>query len=153
MIYNVSDVTLYILEKEHSLGWYISNLKLQKILYFVQANFMVEKGEKCFYEPILAWSFGPVVPSVYRKYDVYGSSAIPYSKKYKRGDFLILDRDKPLIDEMVEACLEYSATDLVNITKNQTPWKNGYQEKGNREISPEGLKEYFEKKEIDRKKY
>ena len=85
MIYNASDVTLYILEKEHSLGWYISNLKLQKILYFVQANFMVEKGEKCFHEPILAWSFDPVVPSVYRKYDEFSCVRKPLTTSVVRG--------------------------------------------------------------------
>ena len=47
---------------------YITNLKLQKLLYFVQAICLMVFGKKAFSEKILAWSYGPVVNEVYQEY-------------------------------------------------------------------------------------
>jgi uncharacterized phage-associated protein len=53
-----------------------SHLKLQKLLYFAYAEFLLRTGEKLFKEPILAFKYGPVVQSVFQKYKVHGSSVI-----------------------------------------------------------------------------
>ena len=47
---------------------YITNLKLQKLLYFVQALCLMVFDKPAFSEKILAWEYGPVVKEVYRKY-------------------------------------------------------------------------------------
>jgi uncharacterized phage-associated protein len=41
----------------------ISNLQLQKILYYIQKTFL-ENGMVAFDDEIEAWKFGPVVPAV-----------------------------------------------------------------------------------------
>ena len=38
---------------------------------------------------------------------------------------------------------EYSATDLVSITHNQSPWKDTYVPHMNNEITTDAIKEYF----------
>lgn len=43
----------------------ISNLQLQKILYFIQVDALKTTGEPAFLNNIEAWQFGPVVPEVY----------------------------------------------------------------------------------------
>lgn len=63
-MYRAEDVAAYIINKQVDDGYPISNLKLQKILYFVQAEFLVSKDEPCFDDVIEAWDFGPVVESV-----------------------------------------------------------------------------------------
>ena len=40
---------------------YITNLKLQKLLYYVQSICLLVFGQKAFPEKIIAWSYGPVV--------------------------------------------------------------------------------------------
>ena len=64
-MYSVLDVAKYVIFYSNEKKYDISNLKLQKILYFIQAEFLVSENEPCFYEEIEAWNFGPVVPEVY----------------------------------------------------------------------------------------
>ena len=47
---------------------YITNLKLQKLLYYVQAISLQVFEKLAFKEKIMAWSYGPVVNEVYQKY-------------------------------------------------------------------------------------
>ncbi len=67
-MYSAIDVARYIIWYCKRRRYSISNLKLQKILYFVQANFLVSIGTPCFEEEIEAWDFGPVVPEVYHEF-------------------------------------------------------------------------------------
>ena len=64
-MYKAISVAKYIINYSNSIDSPISNLKLQKLLYYVQAAFLVEEGKKCFCDEIVAWAFGPVVPDVY----------------------------------------------------------------------------------------
>ena len=77
-MYSALVVARYIIKRCNELNRPISNLKLQKLLYFVQAEFLVGEGSACFPEEIEAWDFGPVVPEVYHRYKAYGSASIPY---------------------------------------------------------------------------
>ena len=63
-MYKVLDICRHIINYSDEKGYGISNLKLQKVLYFIQAYFVcfTEKKEPCFEENIEAWEFGPVVP-------------------------------------------------------------------------------------------
>lgn len=58
----------------------ISNLQLQKIMYFVLRNskgILTEDEIKQIYsEPFLVWRYGPVVESVYNRFYSFGSSPI-----------------------------------------------------------------------------
>lgn len=156
-MYRALDVARYIIKRCHMQQKSISNLKLQKILYFVQAEFLVSTGRKCFSDAIEAWDFGPVVPEAYREYKQFGSSNIPrvsyiidfdsediWNSKVKRyvGDS-IREADQKRIEAVVDRFAEYSATDLVSITHNQSPWKDAYVPHMNNEITTDAIKEYF----------
>ena len=47
---------------------YISNLKLQKLLYYAQGSFLAIKDIPLFDDNLLAWVHGPVVNEVYQEY-------------------------------------------------------------------------------------
>ena len=49
----------------------ISNLKLQKLLYYAQGCTLALKNAPLFDDPIVAWQHGPVVESIYHKYKSY----------------------------------------------------------------------------------
>lgn len=66
----------------------VTNLKLQKILYFAQVYFLAKIGKPLFADPIEAWEFGPVVPNVYHKLKKHGSKAI-----------IIIEEDRSTISE------------------------------------------------------
>lgn len=157
-MYKVLDVCRHVINYSNDQDYGISNLKLQKILYFIQAVFLVTQPKKCFEETIEAWDFGPVVPEAYREYKLYGSGNIPMItrfieinkdniwdslvKEYK--DDVISQNHKELIDAVVDKFADYSATDLVTITHRQAPWKDSYVRGKNNEITTTAIKEYFD---------
>lgn len=156
---NVLDVCRYIINYSNEKKYGISNLKLQKILYFTQAFFLINKenGEPCFIEPIEAWEFGPVVPIAYHEYKQFGSTDIPSIDSYIEvnpfniWDVSIIDfdegcllvEDRMLIEEVVDQLSDFSATDLVNITHNQAPWSSVYKPYENNEITISSIRDYF----------
>ena len=141
-MYNVLTVARYIINRCNENNKTINNLKLQKILYFVQVEFLVEKGEACFSEKIQAWNFGPVVPEVYQQYEVYGAANI-LSRKRVVDETIISRNDKKIIDGMIDECIKYSTSELVSITHRQKPWKQAYAKGPNTTISCARIKEYF----------
>ena len=46
----------------------MTNLKLQKMIYLVYAEYLEKTGKKLFKDDIIAFKYGPVVPSVYEYY-------------------------------------------------------------------------------------
>lgn len=140
-IYKVLDVADYIIRKCNEDNRAISNLKLQKILYFVQAEFLVTKNRPCFMENIQAWDFGVVVPKVYYKYKIYGGTSIPYIER--NNICRISQKDREIIDDVINECSKYSAASLTELTQNQSPWED-YYIVGQQNIIPhEAIKEFF----------
>lgn len=156
MSYNVLDVSRYIINYSNAKDYGISNLKLQKILYFVQAYFLIQTGFPCFKEKIEAWDFGPVIPVAYRAFKGFASTDIPTINSYiaydkhkiwetERIEFnegCIDNKDKVLIDKVVDKFSEYSATDLVKLTQHQKPWIDAINSE-RAEITKESILEYF----------
>lgn len=138
-MYSALEVARFVIEYCRKNGLLMSNLKLQKVLYFIQAEFLVRNGEPCFFERIEAWPFGPVVSNVYHEYKTFGSSNI-YSNLSNFYD--IAEEDRNIIKDIVKACNRFSATQLVELTHNQAPWKNAYNN-GNRIITNDSILEYF----------
>ena len=142
MTYSALEVARYIIHHEAQQGRTVSNLRLQKLLYFVQAQFVVNAtdGQPCFKDRMEAWDFGPVVPKVYRAYRYYGSAVIPYDDCEQTS---ISSADGHLIDAMLNHCAKYSTPALVDITHAQDPWKNAYRNGFDNEITPAAIRTYF----------
>lgn len=156
MANKVLDVCRYVIEYSNDKKYGISNLKLQKVLYFIQAYFLIEKDEPCFDERIEAWDFGPVVPVAYHEYKMFGSTNIPTMHSYlhygsniwdverrQYGKCNLKKNDQELINNVVDMFADYSATDLVRLTHNQDPWREAYVPYENNEITINSIKEYF----------
>lgn len=162
-MYKVLDICRHVINYSNQCDYGVSNLKLQKILYFIQAYFLINSREKepCFLERIEAWDLGPVVPEAYREYKQYGGGDIPSITAYFKfdegnlwncekipyEDNVITEEDCSLIDEVVDRFSTYTATDLVNLTHQQAPWKKAYIPNMNNEITVEAIKEYFDEEE------
>lgn len=116
----------------------ISNLKLQKLLYYAQGCYLAIKGKPLFFEKILAWAHGPVVNEVYQEYKHYHSNGIIYNGDY---DNSIKKQDEELLEQVYEIFGQYSARGLRNKTHREAPWCNT---EINQEIKQDVIKEYFE---------
>lgn len=146
-MYNALTVARYIVDYCNEHGEGISNLKLQKILYFIQADFLVSQHKPCFFDTIEAWDFGPVVPSVYHQYKKYGSAIIP-SHSADLSNILyekISSKDKVRINAIIQVTKKYSAANLVKITHSQAPWQRAYSRGFNSTISNSSIKTFFER--------
>lgn len=141
-MYSALDVAKYVIWYSNKNKYSVSNLKLQKILYFIQADFLVNRSKRCFVDIIEAWGLGPVVSHVYDEYKKYGSAEIPITgceKAYTK----IKNDDQTRINKIVDKCSKYTASALVAITHKQDPWKKAYEQYQNNEITIRSIKKYF----------
>lgn len=136
-MYRALDVSKYIITKCTNEDKPISNMQLQKILYFIQLDYLKRFDKPVFSDEIEAWQFGPVVPNVYYYFSGFGSMTIPLVFS----DYNISPDDKININKIVEVKRELFPWDMVKDThKEGGPWdliyKNG---KGKRNIIPMDL--------------
>jgi uncharacterized phage-associated protein len=126
-------------------GELLSNMKLQKLLYYAQGSFLALEGHPLFSDDIEAWTHGPVVPSVYRKYSFAGSNGIDISE-----DGVVVpslsEEESEILMKVFEVFGRYSAWELRNMTHEETPWKET--EPGN-VIDIALIKDYFEQNYIE----
>ena len=103
----------------------ISNLKLQKLMYFVEIYYLSknEKEKELFNSSWSAWDYGPVNKELYNYFKKFGSLDITLSdEEIKRGND-ICSEDKVYIDEVYKLVGSLSAFDLVTLTHLSTsPW-------------------------------
>lgn len=125
----------------------ITNLRVNKLLYFAQAWSLVRLGKPLFEEDFQAWKFGPVVPSIYQEFKDYGKNNIDSVK----GDYSIDSFTEDELDLLMDVLREYgqySSPALVDITHGVgTPWAKVFKDRANNVISKESMEDYFEKKE------
>ncbi|WP_373845414.1 Panacea domain-containing protein [Clostridium sp.] len=134
------DIAKYIINRCIDIGRPISNLQLQKILYYVQGEFMKKNdGETLFQDNIEAWQYGPVVRDVYYAFNNYSSSNI-----ITRQDRIELDECvKDIINPVIDSKSKLSAWDLVKETHLQFPWQDTYDGTKNKIITEEKMRKFF----------
>lgn len=116
----VADYFLSLVKEEE--GDLMTNLKLQKLLYYAQGFHLATFGKPLFDKKIEAWIYGPVVPYMFKKYESYGKGAIPY--KHNGGFDDIDDETKALLDEVYTVYGQFSASALKDIVKMDPPYFN-----------------------------
>jgi uncharacterized phage-associated protein len=126
-MYDVSHIAKWFLNRDRMTNMLgdsdgISNLKLQKLLYYAQGTFLSLKKEKLFEDSLLAWTHGPVVESVYHDYKNFGSHPIIFDENYSDADIDEADRD--LLEGVFDEFSSYSAWKLRDMTHNEEPWKH-----------------------------
>ena len=95
----------------------ITNLKLQKLLYYTQAWHLVLAQDPLFPEAIEAWVHGPVVPAVFRRFRDYRWS--PITEALTPAD---LPAVRSHIDAIYDVYGRFTATDLERLTHQEFPW-------------------------------
>lgn len=116
----------------------ISNMKLQKLLYYAQGFAMVILERPLFEDDFEAWEYGPVVRNIYDKYNYYGSNALP-----KPDDFSLHQyskEEKEFLNEIYDVYGQYSAWALSEMVYKTPPWKDTPR---NSIISKVSMKKYF----------
>lgn len=141
-MHSASDVAKWILtynslQMEEAGAEYISNLKLQKLLYYAQGCTLAFLDRRLFKDEIVAWEHGPVVEVVYHEYKENGSRGIESFGNIKE---YYSAEEEAVLKTMYENFAQYSAWGLRNMTHNETPWK---ETRKNHIIPTDKIKNYF----------
>ena len=100
----------------------ISNLKLQKLLYFAQGFSFQRLNRPLFNDEIEAWEYGPVINSVYQEFKYFGREPIR-----QRNTISLLPEEERLILDVAREYGKYTGNELINIThEKNTPWDKVY---------------------------
>jgi len=99
----------------------MTNMKVQKLLYYSQSLHLALYDEPLFNEEIQAWRYGPVCPPAYRFYSEFEANQLPVPNE----DFLleISDEKKKILSEIWEYFGGYHAYRLSDMTHGEFPWK------------------------------
>lgn len=121
----------------------ITNMRINKLMYYAQAWSLVQSKKPLFEEDFEAWDYGPVLPSVYKKY-----------KKYKKNNIDKVDPDYSVNDlstDDLKVLLsaytyfnQYSTTRLVNATHQKgSPWYTAYTRRKSSTITKDSISSSF----------
>lgn len=143
MKHTASDIAKYIIASFQKKNKEISNLKLQKLLYYAQAWHLVLYEEMLFNDEIEAWVHGPVVPGVFREYKVFGWK--PIATKCH----VVIPEDLRFhLSEVNRVYGKFDAVTLERMTHREDPWRNARgtlapDEPSHAVISRSSMKNYF----------
>lgn len=118
MIYNAIDIADYIIEISDK-DIPVTNLTIQKMLYYIQVMSLVNTGEPIFTDDIVLWKHGPVIPNVYYKYLDNGIEHL----KNPIGSPDIDDDTKKTIEFIYNELKHYNIWELVEMSKASNPYK------------------------------
>lgn len=131
----------YIVNKCVADGYPVSNLQLQKMMYFLQTVYCrATGGQLLFPDEFEAWPYGPVLREIYEEYSDYGGNVIiPATPAYKQLE--VPSTVGKFIDDGVESLRAKYPWDLVRISHAKgSPWDQVYQGgSGYKQIIPNDL--------------
>ena len=128
-------------------GTGITNLSLNKLLYYAQGHSLERNGKPLFKEEIQAWTYGPVIPQVYDEFKKYQKQSIEKPSKPCNTDE-IPEEDLEVILDVISQYGKYQPFALVDMTHEKgSPWERNFVEHANAIIPTEEIKVYFKQKE------
>lgn len=148
--HRLADYILYA-AKNRGVGE-VTNLKLQKLLYYSQAWYLATVNEELFGERIEAWIHGPVVPSVFGSFKAFRWKVLPVPAEEPdieegNGPFTIRQH----VAQIFDAYGHLSGSQLEDLTHREDPWKNARggipcDAPSNAIISHESMRVYYQAK-------
>lgn len=153
--YSAEDVAncLISIADLQSLGWDpenqeqikegVSNLKLQKLLFFAQAAHLALFKTPLFQEEIEAWSLGPVIPTIYQKYKGYARTPIT---EFETTEACKDPELMSFLQNIWNLFGKYSSSQLVNLSHaDGAPWSQMYTPEAESNVIPkEAIMKYYQ---------
>ncbi|MBD5226811.1 MAG: DUF4065 domain-containing protein [Bacteroidales bacterium] len=124
MTYSVDNIANMLLISFENMedGELLTNMKLQKMLYYQQGFHLAYFDEPLFEEEIEAWLYGPVVKSIYTEYKRFGKKGI--AGNHDTDFTFVNDIELALFNEVNKVYGRYSAIGLMEMTHKETPWNS-----------------------------
>jgi uncharacterized phage-associated protein len=124
----------------------LTNLRLQKLLYYAQAWSLVIRRSELFPEDIRAWQHGPVTPDVYQALPGQGAACLTIEQFAGVPD--LPAEEAEFVAALWRAYGGRSATQLSKLTHGEAPWRRAWGDRpsgarGDDEIDVGGMQDYF----------
>ena len=148
MLKDVADFFIALAQEmaEMDMGDAMTNLRLQKMLYYAQGWMLMRHGTPLFADSIEAWQYGPVVPNCYEWYKGCGSNYLKAEMPSR--DAFTEEVYELLLDTWTELS-KYSTAQLVRMTHEAgSPWDMIWNHSKQREITKEQIEKYFTKSKL-----
>ena len=142
-------ISLYIIQSPYE----VTNLSLQKLLYYVKAFGFVMLQRDILNEPCEAWVHGPVFPTVYEKYKKFGREVIPNEEIDICFENFLSQEELRVIDYVLKRFGIYNGSVLRDLTHKEQPWNDARQglkktDRCRNIIHDEDILNYFQKMDI-----
>jgi uncharacterized phage-associated protein len=98
----------------------LTNLKLQKLVYYAYGYNLVRNDGQLFTDPLKAWKNGPVVPQLWHDFREHGSERLPVDETFRPSS--IPDDVREVLDEVWQTYGQLAAWKLRNMTHEEPPW-------------------------------
>jgi uncharacterized phage-associated protein len=152
MAYPASLIAYAFVKKGIDEGLFVTQMKLQKLVYFAQGTHLAKYGKPLINETFQAWMYGPVIPEIYQDFKFYGSRPITNTNSYIPSDSVkapyFLDEEAlDTINYSWGVLKDFSAMSLSKWThRTDGPWSKVYDPDVKSTPIPNGdIKQYFEK--------
>ena len=135
----------YFISKGKDHGKFFTPLQLIKLVYIAHGWFLAFFKKPLLREPVQAWKYGPVVPSVYHAAKKYGGASVTELLAGAGNPNEILDaQEKELLDEVLKKYGHYSGIELSSIThKKGTPWQETWNGRFFQDIPDKLIEAYY----------
>lgn len=116
------DLADHVIARAQRVGKGITNLQLQKVLYFTLIDGIKQKIinedwlQEQYNSEFFVWRYGPVVKDIYEDYSIYGASKI-FERKNENDSYTFLNK-------IIDARLKENVFDLVDESHSHTHWEN-----------------------------
>lgn len=140
--YDVSLYFLFLAESQDK-GEVISNLKMQKMLYYAQGHYLATTNEALFNDKIEAWTYGPVVKSVYDRFKKYRNLSIDFVELENYNAKIYNEKHLDILPFIYNKYTPFSASQLVDKTHKEAPYIKHFVPYNTNEIPQNEIKEFF----------
>lgn len=134
MAHSATTIANFFLDKASKEGRALTPMQLLKLVYIAHGWHLGYFQEPLIDEPVQAWKYGPVIPSLYDKVKKYGSGAVrgpvkqafPWSR-----DPQLNEQALSLLESVWKGYSRFSGLQLSNMTHQaDTPWHEAWRERG-----------------------
>lgn len=147
----IQDVALFFITLANEIadqdgGDDMTNLRLQKLLYFAQGYYFAKYGEPLFDADFEAWQLGPVAPEAYQQYAHFGRNFIRASQKFDRNT--LTEQEFNFLMDFIAVYGDKSTSALVQESHQKgSPWYTAAMKGSHVPMSNEEIQQYFKGKE------
>ena len=133
MAHDGREIANFVLDLCHAKGRKVSNLSLQKIVYFCHVWSLVNLNKPLIKQQFEAWEYGPVLPYLYREFKIFDRSPIetratkldPVTGGNRIVDYDFDEATRHLVASVVDFYSRVTAGDLVELSHAKGgPWFN-----------------------------